>query len=278
VLLTPRYDGVPVLRLDGPAGDPAVPLVRQRRRLATWLAGIDDDKWDAPTRCERWSVKDVICHLVTTNQFWAISFTAALKGEPTRFLGAFDPVASPEEMVDAVRGVAAGDVLARFVDTNDALEAAVDAVGENGWAVTGEAPPGHVALHAVAMHALWDGWVHERDVMLPFGTAPAEEPDEITGCLRYVAALGPAFAIAGGSLRSGAIEVVVTDPDDRFVVDVGETVVVRDGEAPDGALRLTGTAVDLLEALSFRGPLECTVAADDRWLLMGIAEVFDRTP
>ncbi|MGD9705377.1 MAG: maleylpyruvate isomerase family mycothiol-dependent enzyme [Acidimicrobiia bacterium] len=278
MLLTPRY-GVPsFFRLDVPFGDPAVPLLRQRRRLAALLRGLDDDQWAAASRCEGWSVQDVITHLVSTNQFWAFSIGAALGGEPTRFLATFDPVASPVALVEAARSQRPADVLDRFVETNESFADAIAGLDDDGWSTLGEAPPGHVPLRAVALHALWDSWVHERDIVLPLGIAPVEEPDEITGCLGYGAALSPAFAVAGGSTRQGAIEVDATDPDARFVVEVGESVVVRAGDAPDGALRLTGPAVELLEALSFRVPLPCPVDAGHRWLLSGLAEVFDREP
>ena len=50
----------------------------------------------------------------------------------------------------------------------------------------------------VAHHALWDCWVHERDIVLPLGLPTAIEPDEVRACLRYAAALSPAFAISSG--------------------------------------------------------------------------------
>lgn len=278
MLLTPRYDEPSFLQLDLPLGDPAVPLLRQRRRLASLLGGLDAEQWAAGSRCERWSVQDVIAHLVSTNQFWALSIGAALGGRPTRFLGTFDPVTSPVELVEAARSQPHADVLDHFVETNEAIADAIAELDDNGWTTLAEAPPGHVPLRAVALHALWDSWIHERDIVLPLGLTPVEEPDEIAGCLGYGAALSPAFAVAGGSTRRGAIAVDATDPDTRFVVEVGESVVVRAGDAPADALRLTGPAVELVEGLGFRVPLPCPVADDHKWLLSGLAEVFDREP
>jgi hypothetical protein len=59
-------------------------------------------------------------------------------------------------------------------------------------------------------------------------------------------------------------------------VDAGPTLVVRGGDAPAGALRLTGTGVDLLEGLSRRAPLPCPVPDDQAWLLAGLAQAFDQ--
>jgi uncharacterized protein (TIGR03083 family) len=276
MLLTPRYDDPAFFRIETQPRDPALPLLRQRRRLASLLGGLDDEQWAAASRCEGWSVRDVIAHLVSTNQFWAFSIGAALGGEPTRFLASFDAVATPVELVEALRSQPPAEVLDAFVATNEAIADAIARLDDGGWSTLAEAPPGHVAIRAVALHALWDAWVHERDVVIPLGLTPVDEPDELAGCLTYVAALSPAFAVAGGSTRRGAIAVEATHPEVRFVVDVGESVVVRAGEAPAGALRLTGSAVELIEALSFRAPLPCPVADEHRWLLDGLAEVFDR--
>jgi uncharacterized protein (TIGR03083 family) len=274
--LTPRYDEPGFLRFEGPLDDPSVPLLRQRRRMASMLAELDDAQWAAPSRCDGWSVQDVIAHLVSVNRFWALSISAGRSGAPTRFLGAFDPVASPAEMVDEVRSLPWATVLERFVDSNDAIAESVAGLDDDGWAMLGEAPPGHIPLRAVALHALWDAWVHERDIALPLDLVPVDEADEIAGCLRYAVALSPAFTVAAGSTRQGSIVVEATDPDVRVVVDVGEGIVVREGDASADALVLTGSAVELLEALSYRAPLRERVDAEHQWLFDGLAEVFDR--
>lgn len=274
--LTPRYDDPSFLRFEGPLDDPSGALLQQRRRLESILAKLDDGQWAAPSRCEGWSVRDVVSHLVDTNQFWAISITAARAGEPTRFLAAFDPVATPAEMVDGVRSLPWAAVLDRFVESNDALADSVAGLDDDAWSMLGEAPPGHVPLRGVALHALWDAWIHERDITLPLGLDPVEDADEIAGCLRYAVVISPAFAVAGGSTRQGSIVVEATDPDVRVVVDVGEAILVHDGDAATDALHLTGSAVGLVEALSYRVPLQQPVADEHRWLFDGLAGVFDR--
>ena len=185
---------------------------------------------------------------------------------------------STVELVEAVRSQPPAEVLDRFVETNEAIADAIAELDDDGWSTLGEAPPGHVPLRALALHALWDSWIHERDIVLPLGLTAVEEPDEIAGCLGYGAALSPAFGVAAGATRQGAIAVEATDPDIRFVVEVGESVIVRAGDAPSDTLRLYGPAVELVEALCFRVPLPCPVPDDHQWLLSGLAEVFDREP
>jgi len=278
MLLTPRYDGPPVLSLTGSVGDPSVPLLRQRRRLGALLGTLDEAQWAAPSRCAGWSVRDVVAHLVTADQFWAYSVGQARAGAPTRFLATFDPVATPAELVAGQGAPEPAAVLAAFVAGVEGFASALAGLDGPGWEAPAEAPPGHVPLHALALHALWDAWIHERDIALPLGLEPAEEPDEVAACLRYAAGLGPAFLATCGSQRTGTLVVEGTDPAACVVVEAGETVVVGDGPPPAGAVRLAGRSVDLVEALSLRAPFPHDVAEGDRWLLGGLATVFDAAP
>jgi uncharacterized protein (TIGR03083 family) len=272
--LTPRYGDRPIVRAEPETADPATPLLRQQARLAATLGSLDADQWASPSRCEGWSVQDVIAHLLTADQFWAYSINAGLGGEPTTFLRTFDPVASPAEMVAAARSATPDETLAQFVDSVDALAAAIARV-DGAWSTIAEAPPGHVSVSMVAAHALWDSWIHERDIALPLGLSPVTEPDEVTVALGYAAALSPTFLASLGSTRLGSIDVQVTDPDVRVFIEVGPQVVIRDGGAPEGAVVITGDAVEVLEALSLRGPFPVPPPEEGRWMLEGLAQVFD---
>ncbi|MDP1818447.1 MAG: maleylpyruvate isomerase family mycothiol-dependent enzyme [Acidimicrobiales bacterium] len=264
------------MRFTVPIGDPAVPLLRQRRRLGEILAGLDEAQWASPSRCEKWAVRDVVAHLIGTDQFWALSVTSGLAGEPTRFLTEFDPVVTPLSMVESMNHLGSAEVLSTYLAGVNGLESAFGGLHEAQWMVLAEGPPGHVPAHTLASHALWDGWIHERDIVLPLGMTPTEEPDEVAACLRYASAIGPAFLASSGSTRRGTLSVEGTDPAVRVLIEAGETVVVGDGEPPADAVRLEGPSVALVEALTFRAPLEQDVPKDDRWLLGGLATVFDR--
>jgi uncharacterized protein (TIGR03083 family) len=266
-----------VLDLGSVGPDPAAPMLRQRARLGATLAGLGEEEWAHPSRCDGWSTRDVVAHLITTNGFWSASIRAARAGSPTRYLATFDPVATPAQLVDATREQPAAEVLAQYEATCADLAEAVDGLTGDGWDLPGEAPPGHVALRAVVTHALWDGWIHERDIVLPLGRRAVEEGDEVAAVLRYAAALGPGFLAMVGDERPGTLVVDATDPEVQLTVLLGSTVVVRDG-LPEGEapVRLTGSAVGLTEALSHRAPLTAEVAAEHRWMLDGLATVFDQ--
>jgi uncharacterized protein (TIGR03083 family) len=279
VLISPRYDAAPVLAVEARTPGPH-PVLQQRDRLGAQLGALAPDEWLAPSRCDAWTVQDVITHLNTTNGFWALSLRQALAGEPTRFLTTFDPVATPAQLVEASQGIDPDATLATYLDGVASLRSVVDQITERQWdEVVGEAPPGHVPLRLVADHALWDSWVHERDVLLPLGRTAVEERDEILTSLRYAAGLGRGFLLQerDGGAAGGAVELVVTGPDARLVVDAGEEQVrVHDGPAPEGAPSVELPAVVLLEMLSMREAGR-PVPEAVRWLTAGLATVFDQT-
>lgn len=273
--LSPRYDGPRVLSFDPPPADPSVPMLRQRRRLVDTLADFDGDRWAAPSRCAAWSNRDVVSHLVTVNTFWAASIAAGRAGSPTRLLGGFDPVVTPAQLVEASPVVSDDELLGRLASSTDAMAEALDGIDAEGWALPAEAPPGHLAIDGLVLHALWDSWVHERDILLPLGVAAPEVPDETAGSLAYVAGLGPAILATTGSTRTGVFGVEATDPDVSLTVAVGSEVVVRGAPVPGGVPALRGRAADLVESLSLRtGPP--TLPGDDAWMVDGMGALFDQ--
>jgi uncharacterized protein (TIGR03083 family) len=278
VRISPRYDGEPIIRLDGMPAAVGVPFLRQRRRFADTLSSLSAEQWATPSRCEGWRVQDVVAHLTGTDLFWYASIRAGLEGTPTRILATFDPKATPAMMVDAVREASYEDTLASYVQANEAVCSVVESLDDQDWRAIAESPAGHVTMSAVAHHALWDSWVHERDVLVPLGMAPAEESDEIIASLRYAAALGPALSLQSSAGRAGALAIVVEGPAARVVVTVARDVSVAEADPPDGALVLTGGAVHLLETLSVRAPWLQAIPDHNAWLLAGLADVFETTP
>jgi uncharacterized protein (TIGR03083 family) len=275
VILKPRYDGPVLFEIEGAPDDVLAPLVRQRRRLEATLGKLDGDQWQVQSRCEHWRVHDVVAHLVTVNTFWQVSVEAGLGGTPTRMLAAFDPQATPPQLIADLATLPPAELLGRFTASNDGFLALVTDLDDPGWGATAESPPGHVSVRLACYHALWDSWIHERDVTLPLGLTPAVEADEVAACLRYAAVLGPAFWINEGTAEAGTFAVDAHDPDIDFVLEVGDRAAVRAGAAPTGADVLQGDAVDLAEALSLRLPLPASAPGSWAKLLGGLATVFD---
>jgi uncharacterized protein (TIGR03083 family) len=272
--LTPRYGPDPLLTIGGDPTAIAEPAIRQRRRLVSLLAGFSDAQWEHPTRCAGWTARDVVIHLDGTNHFWTQSVEAGRRGEPTRFLATFDPVATPATSVARSGDLTAAEVVDRFDRSTDTLVRLLESLEGPDWTVLAEAPPGHITTSAVVHHALWDAWVHERDIVLPQELEPAVEVDEVVACLRYAAALGPALGMTRGDPRRGRLGVDATDPEASFVVDVADHVHVDiDGGATD--VTLTGRAADLVDALSIRRPFDQALPRDHAWLISGLSATFD---
>ena len=273
--ISPVYDRA-LLTFDG--GPPVGPaMVRQRRRLVALLRGLTDEQWAAPTRCEGWRVQDVAAHLAGVDGFWHASIAAGVAGTPTRYLPGFDPKSVPAAMVDAVRGKSSSETLDEIDKSSSALCDLVDELPESAWSMLAESPAGHVSVGAVVQHALWDAWVHERDVVIPLGLTPVEEDDEVLASLQYAAAVNAGFGLMVGIAVPATLLLEVTDPDARIAVTVGDTVhtAAHDGEVPADAVVLRGRAVDLAEMLSTRLPLDQPVPPDKRWLVSGLAEMFE---
>lgn len=281
--LAPRYGDQPIIDLDEAPGAVLVPLARQRRRFVDALRALDGDQLAAaPTRCEGWTPRDVVSHLDTADGFWAWSATAGLAGEPTQVLAGFDPVASPAQMA-AADGRTGAEVVEAWAGTVERLIGALEGADDAGWQRLAEGPPGHLTVTALAHHALWDGWIHERDVLLPLGEQPPVEPDEVVAALRYAAALAPGYGLISGSAgRRGVLEVVPTGSrtpgvgeGDAFHVEIADEVVVRLGRSGAADLTVEGDAVELLEALSARAPAP-EVAEEHAWMLRSLRVVFDQ--
>jgi hypothetical protein len=190
-------------------------------------------------------------------------------------LEGFDPKTTPAAMVDAVSAKTPADTLAELVRSDDALCELVSGLDDQQWSTIAEGPPGLVPIRLLVHHALWDSWIHERDVGVPLGLEVAEEPEEVLACLRYVAGLVPAVAVALGTAKPAVMVLETTDPDGRVVVEVTDRVVVHDRPAADAAVVLRGSAVDLVESLSARAPLPDSVPPDHRWLVDTLATVFE---
>lgn len=275
MLLSPRYSGPTILTIDGNPLDVLAPLVSQRRRLEATLATLTDEQWHAQSRCAAWTVRDVVAHLAGINPLFLKSAVAGLDGDPTRLMQHFDPAVTPPLMVDAMASMSPNEVLDLFVSSNDELFSTLEGLDELGWSTLAESPPGDVSIRLLMSHALWDGWVHERDIVLPLGIQPTVVAEEVSASLRYVAALSPAFAIGAGRENPGEFGIEATDPELSCVLVVDGSVLVRTETAAAGVPILRGSAVELTEALSTRVRLPAGSPTEWHRLLLGLEYTWD---
>jgi hypothetical protein len=216
----------------------------------------------------------VAAHLVGVNAFWSASLAAGVAGSPTRILGSFDPVTTPERMVRGMRSLTRNEVLDQLAQTTDTFVEAMTQLDDDGWSMLAEAPPGHLAIRLMVQHALWDCWIHERDIAIPLGLDTPVEPDEVQSSLVYVAALNAALAVSAGTRIQGEYALRSTDPAFVGSLEIGDTVTVRADVPHPTAPALEGDAVALVEALSLRGPLPMDVPVEWQLIIDGFRAPF----
>jgi uncharacterized protein (TIGR03083 family) len=238
------------------------PWLRHRRRLVEALSGLPDDQWKAPTRCASWDARGVVSHLVTVDAFWMASLRAALAREsPTTFIRGFDPSTGTDVFVDPMLELPTEAIFEQFVNGTDAFVTVVDTFEADDWAALGEAPFGHLSARLLLAHALWDSWLHERDIFEPLGMAPAIERDEVLAATWYTLLVA---ALQGGLLDDAApvgpgpaqpIDVTLRFedlPGDELRVEIDAGLQIT--RATDGSSVTAGPALALVEGFAGRAP------------------------
>jgi hypothetical protein len=194
------YDGV---TLDVDDFGPVVePWLRHRERFNDELAGLTDEQWSATTRCTDWDAPGVVCHLVNVDAFWALTLGNARAGRPpTTYLRGFDPSNATNDLHGPLLELGRDELLQRLAGTTDALAEVVATFDNGDWSAVGESPFGHLPARFLLAHALWDSWLHERDVLVPLGLAPSPEPGELLTATWFGLFVG---ALQGGLLDDPA--------------------------------------------------------------------------
>jgi uncharacterized protein (TIGR03083 family) len=113
----------------------------ERKALAADLDGISDAKWDTPSLCDGWTVRDVVAHMTAATKLNAPKFFGKLIGSGF----SFERVQN--KGIASQRGSSPADTLARF-------KAQVDSTGR---------PPGPVET------MLGETIVHAEDIRRPLG-------------------------------------------------------------------------------------------------------------
>ncbi len=271
--LNPHY-GTPAMRVMTEIPNIRRAFLGQQRRMMSTAAALTDQQLLAPSRCDGWSVADVLAHLGGVAQFWMMSMEAGLAGTPTMILSGFDPEATPREMVAGSGDVSVSNVREQYLAAAAQLDQTIAALGDDEWDTIVEAPPGHVTISTMLHHALWDCWTHERDIVLPLGIEPVEDPVEVTCALAHAVGLTAAFAMQFADSRTARIGVRAVDPIVELTIDVARTTMVSFDSPPAGLPVLEGSAVDLVEGITCRQPLDLSSLGEQAWVVEGLAEVF----
>jgi uncharacterized protein (TIGR03083 family) len=134
--------------------------------FATLLDELTPREWTAPTRCEKWEVRDIAGHVVGT----ALDVVAGTPGRR-----------SPDDQARDLRDTAAGELVGEFRKAIVGIGRFLERLDEDGWA----SPVAGMTI-GEGMVLLWyDTFLHADDVRAATGR-PSEPGPGIGACLQYL--------------------------------------------------------------------------------------------
>jgi uncharacterized protein (TIGR03083 family) len=235
-----------------------VALRSLRERVASLLDTLDADDWGRQSRCELWTVHDVVRHVRDACAIHVQNLRRegnALGDEP------FDNRHTPLRWLERT----AGEPPAKTVDDLRRLAADEQAVlglrVDEGGTDEAVSPYGRVHWSVLTAHFFWDAWLHERDVAGPLGRLAASTSDEESlACLYGLLIASVPAQIIGRPL---AATVSLAGGEGRtYSASVGPGQVrVWDGVASADALQ--GDLAAVLDSLAGRGPALAAVLHGD---------------
>jgi uncharacterized Actinobacterial protein TIGR03083 len=226
-------------------------FIAQRRRLLATAHDFADGEWTHATRCGEWDVRQLLVHVLGSTD----ACRTTLTGEHSVFGDGFDPNTGPNRFVDEHAEQDGASTL-------DQLDASITATADAMHSLYGQTPTPQVTAvwgqevdwRLFVAHLFWDGWIHERDLLLPLG----REHRPADGETRLAAAYGlHTAAIMAGLLAiplDATLRLTGTGAGTYLVTAEGLDVTVSvtpfdAADAPDH-----GNAVAVVDALAGRGP------------------------
>ena len=132
-------------------------VISERKSLAEFLTTLSPDQWSAPTWCDKWTVQQLVAHLVAAGQITFFHFAGGFakkgfnfskfvegdleqysQGSPTDVLQRFNGIVESTRHPPGPKYVALGEVMAHGEDIRRSLGS------------IGEHPPAHLAMLAEA--------------------------------------------------------------------------------------------------------------------------------
>jgi uncharacterized protein (TIGR03083 family) len=246
-------------------------FLAQRRRLLETARTFTDDEWASPTRCSEWDAHQLVIHVDGATDGCRMTLT----GEYAVFDGGFSPNEGPKQFVD----MRAAEPIPKTLEQFDSAITRAQTVLEAQRGL--DPPPTVTALWGApidwrlfVMHFFFDGWIHERDLLLPMGRKPAVVDAEVRLAAAYslhLAAVvsglmgvpldatlrldGPGAATFGITANRDDVLITVAPFDDAAGPGHGDVAAVTD--ALTGRIADLGAALDappdVVDALSCMG-------------------------
>jgi len=247
-------------------------LAGQRRRFVATMATLTAGDLASPSRCEGWTVADVLRHLVwvddTMRRLWS--------GDESPAIG-FDPRTTPDQRVRADRVVPDQETRERYLSSSETMIRELASADTDQFGHASLSPIGRVPWWMSAVHAGWDSTVHERDVLAPLGHDVEPDLGEAELSLAYSLVLASFFCGHDPlTVQIGAIEIHRAGGFVTAGPAKSHEVAISSHGSGDQITVLTGNAVPTIDALSGRGRLSDVLRGDGAVIdrLGGLARYF----
>lgn len=219
-------------------------LIDQQAELAGYVADADVEALTRPSRCEGWTVADVLLHLAQTNEMAVASVEGRLEELVAREAAGLTAVGPSIDdwaaaMVDLQRTDPAS-MRDRWIASADAQAAAFVGCAPDArvlWVA------GELAARSLASTRLTETWIHTVDVAMAFG-GPPPPTERLWHTARLTWRTVPYALGQGGVAQAGDVAFELEAPD-------GSTWTF--GDPTTATTVVTGSALDLCSVAGQRG-------------------------
>ncbi len=211
-------------------------LAAQQDDLSGLVSSLDEAGWQTPSRCDGWTLADVVLHLAQTNEMAIGSVQGRFAEAVDALTAGAGPASSIDEgaglMVAAERGQPGGAVRDRWQASANTLRhelSECDPARRVTWVA------GDLSARTLATTRLAETWIHTGDVAVPLGHEAAAD-DRLWHIARLAWRTLPyAFAQAGREMAGPvAFELAAPNGDTwHFAADGSAAVTTVAGPAVD---------------------------------------------
>jgi len=145
-------------------------LADEHAELSRLVGDLDDDGWAILSRCEGWTIADVVLHLAQTNEMAIASVRGRMAEAITELAGGAAPVGSVDEGADLMvanqRGLPNRTIFERFAAGASQL---VDVLRSQAPSKRVMWVAGELSVRTLATTRLAETWIHTGDVAEALG-------------------------------------------------------------------------------------------------------------
>lgn len=231
-------------------------LAAQQDDLDVLVAPLDDAGWQQPSRCEGWTIADVVLHLAQTNEMAIGSLQDRFEQVAADLAGDLGPASSVDDgaalMVARERGQAPEAVRDRWQQSVVALRhelSTSDPRRRVMWVA------GTLSARTLATTRLTETWIHTGDIAVPLGR-PVATDDRLWHIARLAWRTLPYAFMQAGRTLSGpvAFDLAAPNGDTWHFAPDEEPVTTIEGPALDLCLVAGQRALAADTELAGRGP------------------------